>query len=104
MNHAARVAVAAHGGQILLHESSWNKMLSYRDDDKESVAMFRNMGKHTLKGISRSVYIIQVRALHLLAATIVLGGRGRVAGLSRRAFARKADRARAAWNIEDWGQ
>uniref|UniRef100_A0A061RW70 Adenylate cyclase n=1 Tax=Tetraselmis sp. GSL018 TaxID=582737 RepID=A0A061RW70_9CHLO len=28
MNHAARVAIAAHGGQILLHQSTWNQLLS----------------------------------------------------------------------------
>jgi adenylate cyclase len=65
MNHAARVAVAAHGGQILLHESSWNHVMSCRDEEIDGLTMFRNMGKHALKGISRSVYIIQVRSLYI---------------------------------------
>jgi len=65
MNHAARVAVAAHGGQVLLHESTWMELRSDGADLAEDEVLYRNMGRHTLKGISRNVYIIQAISARL---------------------------------------
>eukprot|EP00873_Tetraselmis_striata_P036141 jgi/Tetstr1/456405/TSEL_043139.t1 len=58
MNHAARVAVAAHAGQVLLHESAWGALRSGACIGEDQV-LFRNMGRHKLKGIGRKVLIIQ---------------------------------------------
>ena len=97
MNHAARVATAAHGGQVretealpllrpllchhhassrsqsltmaeppghvhlqvLMHEATWQALLYNITDYAEEGALFSNMGKHSLKGITKQVYITQ---------------------------------------------
>lgn len=46
--------------QVLLHESTWNAVRSVAELN-EGLVLFRNMGDHKLKGISRKVYVIQVR-------------------------------------------
>jgi len=68
MNHAARVAVAAHGGQVLLHESSWNEIVGGERGEPDR-AVFVNMGRHELKGVTRTVYIIQAVADELSGRT-----------------------------------
>eukprot|EP00873_Tetraselmis_striata_P029256 jgi/Tetstr1/449520/TSEL_036608.t1 len=58
MNHAARVAVAAHGGQVLLHETTWNQIIEHNPAVADT-HMYTNMGHHNLKGVKRAVYIVQ---------------------------------------------
>lgn len=53
--------------QVLIHQDTWKVLVKMRkeaqaDSDMLENILFRNMGKHTLKGIIKSVYIIQVRA------------------------------------------
>jgi hypothetical protein len=46
--------------QVLLHESSWNAVVASLENGAEPKdIVFRNMGSHTLKGITRKVHIIQ---------------------------------------------
>jgi len=50
-----------HSAQILLHQSTWNQLLSMHTEEMENqdAILFTNMGQHRLKGISKMVYIIQ---------------------------------------------
>jgi hypothetical protein len=45
--------------QVLLHESSWNEIVGGERGEPDR-AVFVNMGRHELKGVTRTVYIIQV--------------------------------------------
>lgn len=44
---------------MLLHESTWDALRSGACVSEDQV-LFRNMGRHKLKGIGRKVFIIQV--------------------------------------------
>ena len=44
-----------------MHEATWQALLDNITDYVEEDALFSNMGKHSLKGISKQVYITQVR-------------------------------------------
>jgi len=74
VHRAARIAAAAHGGQVLVSGCTWALVL---DDLPPGVAM-RDLGEHTLKGLPRPERLYQVTidglradfpALATLAAT-----------------------------------
>ena len=46
--------------QVLMHEATWQSLIDNINYCKEEKAVFSNMGKHNLKGISKMVYITQV--------------------------------------------
>jgi len=70
MNHSARVASAAHGGQVLVHESTCTCLFA---SNPESInpeipegTRFSDMGFHQLKGIASTTRIFQASTPGLL--------------------------------------
>mmetsp|Transcript_28347 Transcript_28347/g.73498 ORF Transcript_28347/g.73498 Transcript_28347/m.73498 type:complete len:658 (-) Transcript_28347:60-2033(-) len=61
MNHAARVAAAAHGGQVLFHEHTRKAL----DIDKlHHSVVVKYCGKHKMKGINKSINVYQACGPH----------------------------------------
>jgi len=60
MNHAARVAVAAHGGQILVHSNCLSNTVANPQMLDLFTASIQSLGQHRLKGITKEVQIFQV--------------------------------------------
>jgi len=60
-SYEIQLADAIDSSQILMHQSTWNQLLSRHAEqiENQDAIMFANMGKHQLKGISKMVYIIQ---------------------------------------------
>jgi len=56
MNHAARVASTAYGGQVLLHEATWEAL---DHDMLRSDIVLTACGRHRLKGMAKSIRITQ---------------------------------------------
>ena len=46
--------------QVLLHEKTWQKLLEMWETSLLSSVKFQNMGRHTFKGISKGVHVVQV--------------------------------------------
>jgi len=73
MNHAARVAYAASGGQVLVHERTWVAAASRlkRDPAKHCFpnGVVTDLGTHALKGIREAVRIYQVMPPSLRSRT-----------------------------------
>ena len=61
VHHAARIASAAHGGQVLLSDAT-KTMASFRDDDDID---YLDLGEHELKDLARPVRLHQLTSADL---------------------------------------
>ena len=88
MNHAARLMMAAHGGQVLTHGLTLKALygLGVNPEDMQIPVIFHDMGRHQLKGVRTRVRIFQVWPqytvsgllclLHVARGVCVAGGAG----------------------------
>jgi len=72
MNHSARVATAANGGQVLVDQSTCSSLLVAGSQNQPGIlkeTIFVDMGHHQLKGITTTTRIFQASTPRLLSRT-----------------------------------